>query len=198
MVSETYDGKMIVKHVLGGSDDTVRHGATAWYLVGLAAVAALPLATRWLGSLGKVFLATMLVDGLVIVAAGATAGAQASRAIVPFVTALCADHALTLVSGTLVDLSQNSASSTRMRGRIAAAYVFAVIVGDMVVEVVATVVTDAIGIPAMLVRVGVLQVAVVLVIAVLGGRRLWRFGLRTEATAARDLAAPEGVMAEPV
>ncbi len=49
------------------------------------------------------------------------------------------------------------------------------------IEVIATPVSESLGIPAMLVRVRILQIAVVGLISVWGGKRLWRFGLR-EAT----------------
>ena len=66
-----------------------------------------------------------------------------------------------------------------MRGRIAATYAFAVIVGDMAVEALATPVSENMGIPAMLTRLGWLQVGIVLALAAWGGRRLWQFGIRS-------------------
>jgi hypothetical protein len=181
MVTESYDGKMIVKHVLGGTDDSVRYAEIAWAAVGMVGVALVPALTRAVGSIGRIFLVTMLVDGVVIMAAGQVAGAGAAASIVPFTVILCADHSLTLASGSLTDLATNSASSAAMRGRIAGTYALFVILGDMFVEWAATAVSEAVGIPGMLVRVGLLQVVVVLLLAAWGKRRLWQFGLREEA-----------------
>jgi len=89
-----------------------------------------------------------------------------------------------MASTSPVGLAQSSASSARMRGRIDAAYAMVSIIGDMVVEGFATVVSESIGILPILGRVGALQIGVVLLIAVVGGRRLWRFGLFSDATPA--------------
>jgi MFS family permease len=177
-VTESYDGRMIVKHVLHGDDETLRYAELGWSIVGVAGVAAIPILARSVGSIGRIFLLTMLVDGLVMALAGSIAGAGATRAILPFAIVIGADSTLTLASGTLTELAQNSASSAAMRGRIGGTYAFVVIIGDMIVEAVATPVSEKLGIPAMLVRVGVLQVVVVLALAAWGGKRLWRFGLR--------------------
>lgn len=177
LVTESYDGKMIVKHVLGGSDDAVRHAEIVWSVVGIAAVFMVPLLARAAGSLGKVFLAAMLVDGLVLSFAGKVAGQGGAGAVVPFAAVLAVDHALTQSSVTLAELAQNSASSAGMRGRIAGLYAFFVIVGDMLVEGLATEAAERFGIPGMLVRIGILQVGLVACLALVGGKRLVRFGL---------------------
>jgi hypothetical protein len=67
-----------------------------------------------------------------------------------------------------------------MRGRIAGTYALFVIVGDMIVEGLASSAAEAMGLPAMLVRVGLLQVGVVAVLVAFGGRRLLAFGLASE------------------
>lgn len=180
LVTESYDGKMIVKHVLHGGDDAVRHAEIVWSVVGILGVLAVPALARRVGSLGKIFLLTMLVDGLVIAAAGRIAGAAAPGAVLPFTAVLAVDHSLTLASGSLAELAQNSASSPAMRGRIAGVYAFFVIIGDIFVEGLATEVSERIGLPTMLLRVGLLQVGIVLALALLGGRRLLRFGLHEE------------------
>jgi MFS family permease len=178
LVTESYDGKMIVKHVLTGSDEAVRHAEIAWSIVGVLGVAALPVLARFLGGIGRIFLATMLIDGAVIMLAGHVAGMGAVGAILPFTVAIAVDNGLTLATNGLADLATNSASSAAMRGRIAASYAFVVIIGDMAVEAIATPVSEAIGIPAMMVRVGILQIVIVAGLAFWGGRRLWQFGLR--------------------
>jgi hypothetical protein len=174
-VTEAYNGNMILKHVLGGTDDQVRYAEITWTAVGLCAAASLPFLARRIGSLGKLFLAMMLLDGLAIVAAGASG--SGGRPILGFTAAIGVDGALTTACTTLVSLALSSASSTRMRGRVEASYAFVVIVGDLFVEGLATVVSEAVGVLPMLVRAGVLQVIAVLVLAALGGRRLWRFGI---------------------
>jgi hypothetical protein len=176
VVNEFYDGKMFVKHVLHRSDDAVRYSDIAWTLTGTLAAILLPLLARRVGSLGKIFLATMLADGVVIVLAGRMAGA--SR-LLPFVILLGGDKALTLGSGSLASLAQNSASSAAMRGRIAAAYALVVILADMGAEWAATDASEHLGLPGMLQWIGVVQVALMVLVALRGGRQLWRFGLRS-------------------
>jgi hypothetical protein len=117
----------------------------------------------------------MLLDGLAIVGAGAVAGT--GMPLVAFTAAIAVDRALTQATSSLAMLAAGSASSTRMRGRIQAAFALVVILGNMVVEGLATVVSEAIGILPMMVRVALLQVGLVLLLAAIGRRRLWRFGL---------------------
>jgi hypothetical protein len=169
---------MIVKHVLHGPDEALRHAELTWAIVGVVGVALVPALARAVGSIGRVFLLTMLLDGVVMAVAGVVAAAESRAAIAPFVVVLALDHTLTLVSGSLTDLAQNSASSAAMRGRIAGTYGLVVILGDMAVEAIATPISESLGIPSMLARVGVLQVALVVVLAAIGGKKLWRFGLR--------------------
>jgi hypothetical protein len=176
LVTEAYDGRMIIKHVLHGTDDNLRHAELAWSTVGVVGMALVPALARVVGSIGRIFLITMLLDGFAIAAAGYVASARGG--ILPFAIAIAIDHTLTLASSSLIELSQNSASSAAMRGRIAGIFTFVVIVGDMLVEAIATPVSEAIGIPAMLFRVGLLQVGLVIVIALIGRGRLWQFGLR--------------------
>ncbi len=192
LVTESYDGKMLIKHVLHGTDDAVRHAEITWSIVGVLGMLAVPALARKAGSLGKIFVVTMLVDGLVIAAAGRVAAAAAPSVVLPFTAILALDHSLTLASSSLAELAQNSASSPGMRGRIAGAYAFFVIIGDIVVEGVATEVSESIGLPAMLTRVGLLQVGLVVLLTLLGGRRLLRFGLR-EAEGRAPAAAEEAV-----
>jgi hypothetical protein len=178
---------MILKHVLHGSDDAVRHSLIAWQLVNMATVALLPALARRVGSLGKIFLVAMLLDGCAIALAGRFA-AVPGAGLLPFVAILCADHALTNTSSSLVDLAQNSASSAGMRGRIAAAYAFVVIVSDGGAEGAATVVSERIGIPHMLSFIGFLQIVLMGAVAVIGGRLLWSFGLRSTKVGAAEAA----------
>ncbi|WP_394847528.1 hypothetical protein LZC95_08690 [Pendulispora brunnea] len=177
IVSEAYDGPMIVKHVMGGSDDAVRYAMVAWKFGSLAMMFLVPLFARWVGGIGRLFVITMLLDGLVIALAGKIAGAHLVLAVAPFVVVCFLDHALTGIATNMAGLATNSASSAAMRGRIMGTLTFFVIVGDIGAEMLSAVVSERIGIPKMLERIGLLQVAVVLVILLIGGKRLWSFGL---------------------
>ncbi len=119
----------------------------------------------------------MLLDGFVVSLAGRVAHVDVPGAVASFTAVLALDHSLTLASVSLAELAQNTASSPAMRGRIAGTYAFFVIVGDIFVEGIATEVSESMGIPAMLVRVGALQVALVVLLAIVGVKRLWSFGL---------------------
>ena len=59
----------------------------------------------------------------------------------------------------VTDAARHVLERRAMRGRIAGTYAFFVIVGDMMVQAVATPVSESLGIPSMLLRVGLLQVA---------------------------------------
>jgi hypothetical protein len=179
VINEFYDPRMIVRHTLASSAETVRYAEITWSLAEVVILALLPALARRTGSLGKVFLASMLLDGIVIAAAGRVAALGASGALVPFVTFLAFDRGLTQTSSTLADLAQNSASSAGMRGRIAAAWAFVVILSDIFAEGAATAVSEAVGLPGMLLRIGLAQTAAMIVVALLGGRALWHFGLRS-------------------
>ena len=180
VITESYNSEMVIKHVLHGSDDSVRYAALAASTVAALGALLLPLVVHRVGSLGKIFLVTMFLDGLVIAIAGRVAGAAAATAVVPFAAVLCLDQGLTLTSGTLAEVAQNSVSSAGMRGRIAGTFAIFVIVGDMASEALAAVAEEKWGIPGLIVRAGLLQVVLVSVIALAGGRRLWSFGLHVE------------------
>lgn len=185
-VTESYDGKMIIKHILHGSDDSLRYAEIALAVAGLLGVAAVPALTRSLGRLGRIFIVTMLLDGIAIALAGSAARAQVATAVAPFTAILVVDQSLTLISGSLRDLAQNSASSAAMRGRIHGAYAVFVILGDMLTQELAAIVSEGAGIPNMLVQVGWLQVVVVIGLTMLGGRGLWQLGLREHGESAQQ------------
>jgi hypothetical protein len=153
-------------------------------------LALIPALARRVGSLGKIFLLTMLLDGVAIAMAGRL---SAAAGVLPFMAWLAADRALTATSGSLVSLAQNSASSAGMRGRIAAAYALVVIVSDMAAEGAATVVSESVGIPRMLQWIGMVQVALMFVVAIAGGKRLWEFGLRSACVAPGEPQEPVAV-----
>ncbi|HEX3771908.1 MAG TPA: hypothetical protein VHV30_13620 [Polyangiaceae bacterium] len=179
VITEFYDGKMIVRHVLGGSEEHVRVSQIAWSLAALIAVGVLPVVVKSLGHIGRIFLVTMMLDGVALAAAGGIAIAGAPAAIVPFAVVLGVDRALTETSGAMMALAQNSASRPELRGRIVAAYGLVVLVSDVVAEGVSTEATEHFGIPRTLAGLGVTQLGLVLLVALLGGRRLWDYGIRT-------------------
>jgi hypothetical protein len=174
---EAYDGNMIIKHILHGSDDSMRYAELALAVAAMLAMAAVPALARSLNNLGQIFVLTMLLDGVVIALAGGAARAQVPAAVAPFTAFLIVDQLLTSVSCSLRDLLQNSASSSAMRGRINGTYAMFVILGDMVTQGLATVAADSVGIPSMMQGVGILQVAAVLGLLLWGGRKLWQLGL---------------------
>ncbi|WP_394837044.1 hypothetical protein LVJ94_09060 [Pendulispora rubella] len=180
IVTEAYDGSMIVKHVMGGSDDAVRYAMLVWKFGSLAMMFFVPLFARWVGGIGRLFVITMLLDGLVIALAGNIAGAHTVLAVAPFVVVCFVDHALTGIATNMAGLATNSASSAAMRGRIMGTLVFFVILGDIASEMLASVLSERIGIPKMLERIGLLQVVVVFVLLLIGGKRLWSFGLHPD------------------
>ena len=186
VITEAFDGKMVIKHVLHAGDDGLRHAEIAWTVVAAIGAALLPLLVRRLASIGKIFLVTMFVDGMVIAAAGAIAGAAAPAVLLPFTAAIALDKSLTLTSTTLTEIAQNSISSAAMRGRIAGTFALCVIVGDMLSEGLASMAEQRWGIPGLVVRAGLLQVGLVGLLALGGGRKLWSFGLRSEGSESRD------------
>ena len=175
-VNELYDGKMIVRHLLGGSVDAVRWSEIAWNLGAVAALAALPAILARPGvRLGVAFTVAMLADGLVIGVAGAFASRGEPSAIAPFALAIGADRALTAVAATLVDVAQASATSTAMRGRLAGAWQLWVIVTCIFAEGAATAAADSWGIGVMMRVAGMAQIAAIAALAFFalrGARRL--------------------------
>ena len=170
-VNELYDGKMIVRHMLGGSADAVRWSEIAWSLGTVAALAALPAVVARV-RLGVAFTVAMLADGLVIGVAGAFASRGTPAAIAPFALAIGADRALTAVASTLASIAQANATSTAMRGRLAGAWQLWVIVTCIVAEGAATAAADSWGIGVMMRVAGFAQVAAIAGLALLVMRRV--------------------------
>jgi hypothetical protein len=170
-VNELYDGKMIVRHLLGGTPDAVRWSEMAWNLAAVVALAALPAILARV-RLGVAFTVAMLADGLVIGVAGAFASRGAPSAIAPFALAIGADRALTAVASTLVDIAQASATSTAMRGRLAGAWQLWVIVTCIVAEGAATAAADSWGIGAMMRVAGLAQIAAIAALTLFAMRRV--------------------------
>lgn len=156
-MDELYDGRMIVRHLLGGTAEAVRHAEIAWTVASMLALGLLPALLRRV-PLRVAFTAAMLVDGAVMAFAGVVVTRGGLTAIVPFVLLLGADRALTGLSGTMAQLAQASAASTSMRGRLNGAWQLWVIVTCIVAEGAATAASDAWGIGPMLRAAGVAQI----------------------------------------
>ena len=143
-------------------------------------MALLPLLTRYVSSLGKIFVVTMLIDGVVIALTGRACSFGAA-ALIPVAFFLGADRMLTGTSSALVELGQNSASSPALRGRIAAFYAFVAILGDIVAEMGSTEMSERYGTAGMMMRIGLGQVAILFLLTLIGGKAFWNYGLRVEA-----------------
>jgi hypothetical protein len=170
-VDELYDGKMIVRHMLGGSADAVRFSEIAWTLAALAALAALPAILARV-RLGVAFTAAMLADGVFIMAAGAFAARGSPSAIAPFALVIGADRALTALASTMTEIAQASATSSEMRGRLNGAWQLWVIVTCIFAQGAATAAESTIGIGGMMRVAGLAQVAMIAGLAILLMRKV--------------------------
>jgi hypothetical protein len=171
LIDELYDGRMIVRHVLGGSAEAVRFSEIGWTLSALAAVAAVPVLLARV-RLGVAFTMAMLADGLVIALAGSLAARGAPSALFPFALVLGADRALTALASTMTDIAQASATSSAMRGRLAGAWQLWVIVTCIFAEGAATAAADSWGIGAMMRVAGFAQVGAIVLLAIFATRRV--------------------------
>jgi hypothetical protein len=169
MIAECYDGRMIVKQVLRGSDDSLRWSELAWSCATLATMFLLPFLARRVPQIGRLFIGMMLLDAVVMI----LAGRAAAVAVLPFAVALSVDRGLTAASGTLASLAQNTSSSAALRGRLIAVFTLVVLTADMLAQGVATAMAETLGIPRMVSVLGVFQAVVILVLAIVGGRGLW-------------------------
>jgi hypothetical protein len=170
-VNELYDGKMIVRHLLGGTPDAVRFSEIAWNLGAVAALAMVPAILARV-RLGVAFTVAMLADGVVIGVAGVFASRGDSSAIAPFALAIGVDRALTAVAATLVGVAQASWTSTAMRGRLAGAWQLWVIVTCIFAEGAATAAADSWGIGVMMRVAGFAQIAAIAALAMFAMRRV--------------------------
>ena len=189
--AQTFDDKMLMLQIIKVPDDVLRHSELFWSLLAIAFPAALPVLRKRIKSLGKLFIATMCLDGLIIAVAGhfATFGPphlaphlpafERAAVVLPLVLVLGVDRGLNVTTKSLIALAQNSASSPAMRGRLASAYLLAITGTNILVHLVATKVSEEIGIPRMILFAGLLQVTVVLTLGFAAKRTLWRFGLKT-------------------
>jgi hypothetical protein len=178
-IYECYDGGMIVKQVLHGTDEQFRHIEIGWTCATNVVMALLPILARSVSSIAKIFVLAMVLDGVVIALTGLATGFGAV-ALVPVALLLGTDRSLTNAASTLVGVAQNSASSPAIRGRIAALYAFVAILGDIGAEYAAGEMSDRYAIGGMMFFIGLGQVAIIGVLTLIGGRRFWSYGLRVE------------------
>ncbi len=156
-MDELYDGRMIVRHVLGGSAESVRFAEIGWTVASLVAVGALPALLKRV-SLRSAFVVAMIVDGAIMALAGSFVARGGLASLAPFVLLIGADRALTALSSTMADLAQASATSPAMRGRMNGAWQLWVIVTCVIAEGAATAASDAWGIGPMIRVAGVAQI----------------------------------------
>ena len=156
-MDELYDGRMIVRHVLGGSAESVRVAEIGWTLASLVALGALPALLKRV-SLRSAFVVAMILDGAVMAFAGSVVARGGLASLASFVLLIGADRALTALSSTMADLAQASATSPSMRGRMNGAWQLWVIVTCVVAEGAATAASEAWGIGPMIRVAGVAQI----------------------------------------
>jgi hypothetical protein len=173
VITEFYDGRMILRHELGGTEAQVRLSQIGWSLASLVVLAFLPAIAPRLRPLGRMLLLAVLADGVVLAVAGHFA---AAHLILPFSGALCVDHALTDASSALVLVAQNNACRASIRGRVAAAYALVVIFSDIAAEAISTALSLHLGIPRMVSALGLAQVICALLVVLATGRQLWDGG----------------------
>jgi len=179
VLTEFYDGKMVIKHVLGGADDQVRYAQISWSIVSLIVLFALPALTSRADRLGRIFLIAMLLDGVAIAVAGKAASLPGGP-VLPFAAALACDRALTDTSGILMNMAQTSACRQSLRGRVNASWAFVVLVSAVFAEGLATLMAESLGIPRMLMVLGTAQVGLMLLVTVAVGPLLWNYGFRAK------------------
>lgn len=179
VVTEFYDGGMIVRHVLGGTPDAVRYAQLAWECTELLALACLPVLTRRVDRIAQLFLVAMALDGAALMLAGHLSAGASSTVLVAVSVAFALDRGLVVSSNALLGLAISSASSPGLRGRLVGGFAVVVLVSDLIAEVAATLAAESAGIPGMVLRIGAVQVCALVVITLLGGRTLWNYGLRS-------------------
>lgn len=184
LVTEAYDGAMIVRHVLHGSADKVRHGQVAWTFVGVLVAGIAPSSLRRVDRIGLIVVLCMLADGAIITALGRLLVAGRPEAIPPAAALLAIDHGLSLTTAIAVGVVLSSASGSALRGRMFGAYAAISLVSAMFVEWLASRAAAIVGIPRMLTILGLVQVAGVCAVALSAGWSLNRFGLRSIAPTA--------------
>lgn len=182
MVAELYDGRMIVRHVLESSAETVRIMEIGTTVSALALVASVPWLLRRFRP-ERVFAATLVLDAVVMIVAGRLA---ALHLVAPFVVLLAADSGLTSVAGVASDVVTVRQTPAHLRGRVQGIFQLVVLVSAMGAEGVATVVADAYGIPWLVSAAGVVQAVVGL------GLGAWFLLRRTDDAAAAEPAVALG------
>ncbi len=181
MVAELYDGRMIVRHVLDSSAETVRVMEIGMTVFSLALVASVPWLLRRM-SPERLFAGALFVDALIMILGGRLA---VLHLVAPFVLVLSVDSGLTSVAGVASDVVVVRDTPVHLRGRVQGMYQLVVLVSAMIAEGVATAAADAYGIPWLVSAAGVVQGVVALGLAI-------AFALRSRATlqASRQPAAP--------
>jgi hypothetical protein len=155
MVAELYDGRMMLRHVLGGTAEDVRWAELSWTVVTMALVAGVPWVLRRGVRPERLFLAALAVDAAVMIVAGRVA--MGTGAVLAFGTVLAFDRGLTSVASVACDVVQVRGTPAELRGRVAGVFQIVVLVTAMFAEGIATAVSDAVGIPRLVLGAGLVQ-----------------------------------------
>ncbi|CAN5623559.1 hypothetical protein BH09MYX1_BH09MYX1_47750 [soil metagenome] len=156
MVAELYDGRMIVRHVLDASAETVRWMEIGTTVTSIAFVFAVPRLLRRV-SAERLFAIALFVDAVAMIVAGRLA---TLHLVVPFIAILSADSGLGAVASVASDVVTVRDTPAHLRGRVQGIYQLVVLVSAMLAEGVATAAADAHGIPWLVSAAGVVQVVV--------------------------------------
>lgn len=162
--SEAYDGKMIVKHLMHGSDNAVRVSELLWQSIGAVSLLMLPALSRRVSFSTSMLVIFAAVDGLVFLTAGSVATQQLSDRIPVFAGLLAIDGFFVVACGWMVILIQARYAPAHLRGRIMGIYIFAVLLGNLVMQQIATFVSGAITIPRMMSVFGAVQLIIAICI----------------------------------
>lgn len=158
--SEAYDGKMIVKHIMQGSDNAVRVSELLWQSIGAAALLMLPALSRRVSFSTSMLVVFAAVDGVVFLLAGSVAAQQLADRIPVFVGLLALDGFFVVACGWMVILIQAQYAPVQLRGRIMGIYIFVVLLGNLMMQQIATFVARAVTIPRMMSVFGAVQLII--------------------------------------
>ena len=161
MVAELYDGRMMIRHVLGGTAEDVRWAELSWTVATMALVACVPWILRRGVRPERLFLAALAFDAAIMIMAGRVA--MGGGAVLAFGSLLAFDRGLTSVAGVASDVVQVRGTPAELRGRVAGVFQIVVLVTAIFAEGIATAASDAVGIPRLLLGAGLVQGTVALV-----------------------------------
>jgi len=170
--TEAYDGKMMLMHELKAPDNTVRVAEFTWQTVSATAIVLLPFLGRKLLAWPAMLIVFTAVDGIVFLLAGMFALHGGTTAIPSFIAVLSVDVFMTVACGLMVLLLLAEYTPAELRGRVIGGYLFAVLMGNLAMENLATIAAKAMGIPLMMVSFGAVQCVLGLALLALPAARI--------------------------